>query len=212
MARRTPGRGVVIEGPSGIGKSTAVLTTLRSLGGEGKIPVLSSRDPSDLEIISELPNWTDFGTVVVDDFHRLPVGEQNRLADLLKILADTDSQTSKLVVIGINQACVDITNFAPDLVNRIDRIRFESEPDSKIRELITKGEEALNVSIHAAQNIVEGAQGSFYLAQLLSNEICLQQGILERSTEYDRGRDDLRVGTSPGCRAPEGRFRSLGGH
>ena len=131
-------------------------------------------------------------------------------ADLLKILADTDSQTSKLVVIGINQAGVDITNFAPDLVNRIDRIRFESEPDSKIRELITKGEEALNVSIHAAQNIVEGAQGSFYLAQLLSNEICLQQGILERSTEYDRGRDDLRVGTSPGCRAPEGRFRSLG--
>jgi predicted PilT family ATPase len=75
MALRTPGRGVVIEGPSGIGKSTAVLTTLRSLGLEGQIPVLSSRDPSDLEIISELPNWTDFGTVVIDDFHRLPVDE-----------------------------------------------------------------------------------------------------------------------------------------
>jgi hypothetical protein len=71
-----------------------VLTTLRSIGGEGKIPVLSSRDPSDLEIISELPNWPDFGTVVIDDFHRLPVDEQNRLADLLKILADIDSQTA----------------------------------------------------------------------------------------------------------------------
>ncbi len=136
----------MIEGPSGIGKSTAVLTTLRSLGLEGQIPILSSRDPSDLEIISELPNWTDFGTVVIDDFHRLPVDEQNRLADLLKILADTDSRTSKLVVIGINQAGVNLINFAPDLTNRIDRIRFESEPDSKIRELITKGEEALNVS------------------------------------------------------------------
>lgn len=180
IALRTPGRGVVIEGPSGIGKSTAVLTTLRSLGLEGKIPVLSSRDPSDLEYITELPNWSDFGTVVVDDFHRLPVDEQNRLADLLKILADTDSQTSKLVVIGINQAGVNLINFAPDLTNRIDRIRFESEPDSKIRELVTKGEDALNISIKAAENIVDGAQGSFYLAQLLSNEICLQQGILER--------------------------------
>jgi hypothetical protein len=124
-------------------------------------------------------------------------------ADLLKILADTDSQTSKLVVIGINQAGVDITNFAPDLVNRIDRIRFESEPDSKIRELITKGEEALNVSIHAAQDIVEGAQGSFYLAQLLSNEICLQQGILERQpnmtevvTTYASVEGELRGGVT----------------
>jgi hypothetical protein len=113
VALRTPGRGVVIEGPSGIGKSTAVITTLHDLGLDQRVEMLSARDLSDIEIIHELPTWKDFGTVIIDDFHRLPVDEQGRIADLLKILADTESATSKLVIIGINQAGANLINFAP---------------------------------------------------------------------------------------------------
>lgn len=183
VALRTPGRGVVIEGPSGIGKSTAVITTLEDLGIYDQVQLLSARVLSDVEYIQNLPELGDFGTVVIDDFHRLPVDDQNRIADLLKVLADTESRTRKLVIIGINQAGVNLISFAPDLANRIDRVRFESEPDSKIHELIEKGEKALNIKIAAAENIVSGAQGSFYLAQLLCHEICTQHGVLERQEE-----------------------------
>ncbi|MGV0779401.1 TIR domain-containing protein [Mycolicibacterium sp. XJ775] len=183
VSLRTPGRGVIIEGPSGIGKSTAVITTLKALGIYDRVQVLSARVMSDVEYIQLLPELDDFGAVVIDDFHRLPIDDQNRIADLLKVLADTESTTRKLVIVGINQAGVNLINFAPDLANRIDRIRFESEPDSKIHELITKGQEALNITIEAAENVVSGAQGSFYLAQLLCHEICTQQGILEAQSE-----------------------------
>lgn len=183
VALRTKGRGVVIEGPSGIGKSTAVLTSLRDLGLEQQATQLSARSLSDIEVIRELPTIKDFGVVVIDDFHRLPLEDQNSISDLLKILADTEAVASKLIIIGINQAGVNLISFAPDLANRIDRIKFESEPDSKIREMIKKGETALNINLIAAENVINGAQGSFYLAQLLCHEICTQQGILEEQQE-----------------------------
>ncbi|MBM4557995.1 TIR domain-containing protein [Rhodococcus hoagii] len=183
VALRTRGRGVIIEGPSGIGKSTAVVTSLRDLEMDQHVTQLSARSLSDLEMIRELPNMDNFGVVVIDDFHRLPVEDQNRIADLLKILADRETEQSKLVIIGINQAGANLISFAPDLANRIDRIRFESEPDQKIREMISKGEVALNIRIKSADNIVNGAQGSFYLAQLLCHEICTQQGVLESQPE-----------------------------
>lgn len=190
VSLRTSGRGVIVEGPSGIGKSTAVLTSLRDLGMADRVSILSARDLSDVDYIRELPNIPNFGVAVIDDFHRLAVEDQNTIADLLKLLADSESTTSKLVIIGINQAGSNLISFAPDLANRIDRIKFESEPDRKIMEMINKGEEALNISIAAKENIIEGAQGSFYLAQLLCHEICTQAGVLERQDE-DRVVDTL---------------------
>lgn len=184
VSLRTPGRGVVIEGPSGIGKSTAVLTSLRELGLADHVAFLSARDLSDIEIIRELPAIDDFGIAVIDDFHRLPIADQHHIADLLKILADKESPKSKLIVIGINQAGSNLINFAPDLANRIDRIRFESEPDQKIMEMIEKGEQALNIEIAAKEGVIQGAQGSFYLAQLLSHEICTQANVLEKQETH----------------------------
>ncbi|OBK75057.1 TIR domain-containing protein [Mycobacterium sp. 1274761.0] len=180
VALRTPGRGVVVEGPSGIGKSTAVHRALEELDIEAKVTSLSARRPSDLELIRSLPELGNIGTVIVDDFHRLPADDQKMLADYLKVLADTEDPDNKLVVVGINQAGVGLIRFSTDIVNRIDRIQFEQEPDAKIEELITKGESALNVSIEARGAIVDGSQGSFYVAQLLCHEICVQQQVTER--------------------------------
>src|SRR3954447_14791360 len=44
VALRTPGRGLVVEGPSGIGKSTAVARALEILGNNGNVEQLSARD------------------------------------------------------------------------------------------------------------------------------------------------------------------------
>ena len=59
VALRTPGRGVVVEGPSGIGKSTAVNRALQELGITDNVTPLSARRPSDLELIRALPEMGD---------------------------------------------------------------------------------------------------------------------------------------------------------
>jgi hypothetical protein len=127
-----------------------------------------------------LPN---FGLVVVDDFHRLPPDTRNKIADLLKLLADNEEKSSKLVIVGINQVGYSLIQHAPDLVNRIDAIKFEVEPEGKIESLIKRGERALNIELGAAENIAQSAGGSFYLAQLLCHNACVQAGILEASID-----------------------------
>ena len=69
---RTPGRCLVVEGPSGIGKTTTITKALADLGLENAVLSLSARRPADIEIISALPDMDDIGTVIVDDFHRQP--------------------------------------------------------------------------------------------------------------------------------------------
>ncbi len=175
---RTPGRGLVVEGPSGIGKTTAVETALRKLG----LPVtrLSARKPEDIEYIQMLPSIKNAGVVLVDDFHRLPSETRTSIADFMKTLADAESKDTKVIVLGINRAGDNLVQIAPDLVNRIDVIRFENEPDSKVYELIGKGEDILNTVITVKDDIVESAKGSFYLAQMLCREICMASNILQR--------------------------------
>jgi MoxR-like ATPase len=71
LSLHTPGRGVVIEGPSGIGKTTAVETALTRLGMTGAVTKLSARRPKDVEYIAALPDLGGTGIVIIDDFHKL---------------------------------------------------------------------------------------------------------------------------------------------
>jgi hypothetical protein len=180
VSLRTPGRGVVVEGPSGIGKSTAVTKVLDDLGIGKDVVKLSARDPADIEYIELLPELSPFGTVIIDDFHRLSDMIKSQIADLLKVTADIEDPGRKLVIIGINEAGRALIKSSPDLSNRIDVIRFEIEPGAKIDELIKAGEDALNVEISARELIVEKARGSFYLAQLLCMDACIMGSVTER--------------------------------
>ena len=95
VALRTPGRGVLIEGPSGIGKTTAVMKALGELGIEATALKLSARKRDDRELISELPNTPKAGLVIIDDFHRLEPKIQEGIADHLKVLADEERLDTK---------------------------------------------------------------------------------------------------------------------
>jgi hypothetical protein len=181
VSLRTPGRGVVIEGPSGIGKTTAVSRALAQLGMTGKVLNLSARKADDRELISALPSMTGIGTVIVDDFHRLDDETRVAVADYLKVLADEERRDSKLVVVGINRAGESLIRYSPDLVNRLDTIRFEANPDERVAQLVRQGEAALDLQVGIADDIVENAHGSFYIAQMLCHECCLASNITERS-------------------------------
>lgn len=183
VALRTPGRGVVIEGPSGIGKSTAISRALTELE-TGNVTELSARSPEDVEYLELLPELKNFGTVVIDDFHRLPERLKGKLSDLLKVTSDTADPTRKLVIIGINDAGRSLIESSRDVADRIEVVRFEVESEAQIKRLIAAGEEALNVSIQAKEAIAERAGGSFFVAQLLCLHACIDTGFTESNDAH----------------------------
>jgi hypothetical protein len=179
VALRTPGRSVVVEGPSGIGKTTAVIKAIAEAGLADRVLSLSARKPDDMTFIHELPRQLPIGTVLVDDFHRLDDVSKREIADLMKTLADEGTVGSKLIVLGITNAGQSLISFGKDLANRIEVIPFEANPEYKVEELITKGETALNICINIREEIVSAAQGSFYIAQMLAYHTCIRSKILQ---------------------------------
>jgi hypothetical protein len=114
IALRTPGRGVVVEGPSGIGKTTAVRRAASDVGVGDRAQMLSGRNREDQEIIADIPNMRNAGVVVIDDFHRLDDDTKHIIADYLKELADREGSGTKMVLIGINRAGDSLVHFAAD--------------------------------------------------------------------------------------------------
>lgn len=184
VSLRTPGRGLVVEGPSGIGKTTSIAKALEELGQAEKVLKLTARKKEDRDFIKELPGLKGIGVVIVDDFHRLPDDVKHAIADYMKTLADEEDTTSKLVVVGINKVGDSLVSFARDLNNRVDTITFEANPDERVLELIRRGEQALNISINTAQEIAVDAHGSFHIAQMLCHETCLLGRVTEKSIEH----------------------------
>jgi hypothetical protein len=97
----------------------------------------------------------------------------------MKVLADSETEKSKLVLIGINKAGQQLVTFAQDLGLRIDVFRLEANPVDKIHELIARGEEALSVKITQKDAIATRAQGSFQIAQLLCHKLCILAKVIE---------------------------------
>ena len=190
---RTPGRGTIVEGPSGIGKTTSVRRIIMSLADPDSITSLSGRNPEDFDLITALPEMNDLGIVLIDDFHRLPNETKFRLADYIKLLADTENKKSKIVIVGINKAGQSLLSYAADLTGRIDTITFESNPEEKILELVSKGEKALNADINIKDDLAKEAQGSFHLAQMLCHEACVEAGILDERIECQTTHASMEV-------------------
>lgn len=176
---RTPGRCMVLEGPSGIGKTTTLSKVIAELGIDASVVSLSARQANDVEMIASLAEMKDIGMVVVDDFHRLDDALKAKLSDFMKVLADSGSQTSKLILIGINKAGHQLVRFAHDLGLRVDVFKLEANAPELIEQMICKGEQALNVHIKEKSDIAVRAQGSFQIAQLLCHKVCVLSGILE---------------------------------
>lgn len=186
VALRTKGRCLVVEGPSGIGKTTCVLKVLEYLNpGDSNFKILTPRKRKNKSEIEDLiSNNENVGIVLIDDFHLLEKKMKIALSDLMKTIADEEREDIKLVLIGINKAGDGLINLAPDLNNRITTVKFEVNPDTKIMELIDKGEKALNITIQYKEQIVKKANGSFHITQLICKELCTMENILVSMDEH----------------------------
>jgi len=183
---------MIIEGPSGIGKTSCIKKALDDTGLAASCLLLSARKPADIELIKELPAMRSIGVVVVDDFHRLPTKAKQQLTDYVKTLADEEDVTSKVILIGINQAGQTLVEYAPDVLHRVEIIRVGRTNVERIRQMIELGERALNCSLAIADDIATEAEGSFAMAQVLCHEACLQDKIIETH----RGQDSKQIDVS----------------
>ncbi|MEH3023180.1 MAG: TIR domain-containing protein [Pseudomonas oryzihabitans] len=181
ISLRSPGKCSIIEGPSGIGKTTCVLKILESLNSGKETTLLSGRNPSHKQRISEVLKDRPEGFFIIDDFHRLSDDHKIQFADYMKLLADIEDPNRKIVAIGINKAGKTLIDYAHDLTDRLDFIKFEANSDSKILEMIGKGEDALNVSLLLKQEIAENSHGSLQIAQSLCLQACIEAGAIERT-------------------------------
>lgn len=183
VALQTNGRSIVVEGPSGIGKTTSIEKAITQAGLQSRVVKLSARKKDDAQFIADLASHLPLGTVLIDDFHRLPDEVKKSVADLMKTLADEGAAHSKLVVLGIPNVGQSLIAFGKDLANRIEVVEFEANPEHKVEELLSKGEEALRFKLNIKNEIVEAAQGSFYIAQMLAYDTCVRAKILETLAE-----------------------------
>ena len=179
VALQTPGRCMIVEGPSGIGKASCIKKALEDIGLAGSCLMLSARKPGDIDLVTALPTMRSIGVVVVDDFHRLPTIAKQQLTDFVKTLADEEDDTSKVILIGINQAGQTLVEYAPDVLHRVEVIRVGRTNVERIRQMIELGERALNCELAIADDVSGEAEGSFAMAQVLCHEACLQEKLLE---------------------------------
>ena len=183
VSLRTKGKCVVVEGPSGIGKTTAVQKVLSELDLSGRCKVLSARKKGDISKIEKIADGNFQDIAIIDDFHRLDASIQNKISDVMKYLADEADTTRKIVVIGINKVGDTLVHFSPDLNNRIATIHFESNPKEKIQELIRLGEEALNFRFDSTDALITHCLGSFHIAQLMCYKACELNRLLNTCQE-----------------------------
>lgn len=156
-------RGLVVEGPSAIGKTTSITRALGQLGRKSQH--LLPGDPA----IDALARPEDVkGWVVLDDFHELEEGQKRRVAHLLKWMVDRPSRDRKLVLLGVGEVMRTLLALNTNLLGRVDSVRIKRQPDERVAELLAKGEAALNIRFDPRDVIVSLASGSFSLAQQLA--------------------------------------------
>ena len=179
LALTQPGVGVVIEGPSGIGKTTALKRAIEELGLQERgvaVKNLSARNPQDWSSIESLKLWHKSGIAVVDDFHRLEEGLQHSVVDYLKLLADNEGP-QKLVVVGIPSTGKRLVKIAGDIATRVRFFKLGRVSDEIILKMIKRGESALNVVFDRKTEIARAATGSLNMAQFLCYHLAARQGI-----------------------------------
>jgi 3',5'-cyclic AMP phosphodiesterase CpdA len=190
---RTMGTGLIVEGPSKAGKSTAIRKAMESLEvapgdqiwwhGQRPPPLDDFARTLDGLLQASRDTW-----LFIDDFHHLEDERYRReLASAMKVLADLPTRHAKVTLIGINPLGNSLVQVMPDLSGRFRVLRLDIDRDwkrgTKIVELIIRGEAAANIRFKRRDEFVVAADGSFFLAQYLCNVAAVKAGILEAQRE-----------------------------
>ena len=192
QAVRTPGKHIVLEGTSGVGKTCLVFRVLAELGYVpelGFIYISAREDNSADRILSLLRSPSSPGmpnVVFIDDVHILQSDIRHELADQLKLMSDgvfINQAARKCILAGIPTTASGLLANAIDLGPRLATFKLGMATDKQLDTLIHEGEERLAVRFRDRDVIIKESNGSFYLCQFICHEICFSKDILEAQAE-----------------------------
>ena len=188
------GKHLLIEGPSGIGKSCVAYKVFEELSWESgrNYAAKSCREGDAFRYINEFLDKAmqgDTGLVRVllaDDFHILTESERSEIGSRLKMLSDRtfeQAETSKLILVGIPAAGASLLSNSKDLGPRLGSYRIQRAEDREIDKLIDEGEAELSVLFENRDVILSECNGNFWLAQYICNKICASSDVHEAQDE-----------------------------
>lgn len=188
-----PGKHLLIEGPSGIGKSCVVYKVFEEIAwvSGNHFSVKSCREPDAYQVILEFLARAMEGKAAVralfaDDFHILTEEERAEIGSRLKQLSDKSfelTNTPKLILVGIPAAGASILRNSQDLGPRLGTYRIQTADDLEIEKLIDEGEHELNVLIEGREILLSESAGNFWLAQFICNKVCAIAGVHQTQAE-----------------------------
>jgi hypothetical protein len=171
---------VILEGQSGTGKTSCVRHILAELDATKKPEYLTARDPFHVRTIEKVVTAHLIGSYVIDDFHRLTIDLQEKVADVAKLSADLQrSDLPKLIIIGINQIGTQLIQLVPDIAKRTGIHRILPGRRQDIDKLIQSGCERLNIRIEGAEDIYNETHGDYWLTQQICQSICTAANVIE---------------------------------
>lgn len=189
-----PGKHLLIEGPSGIGKTCVIFKVFEELGWQKDLDYryISARDPHPEVEVNQFFDSCARGespspsTMVIDDFHLLPGRLREGFGAVLKRLSDRafeEANPPKAILIGIPTTGSALLADAFDLGPRLGSYRFTGATDGEINKVLDEGENALNVIFEDRNYLLAESSGNFWLAQFIANKICSMQEIYETQAE-----------------------------
>jgi Rad3-related DNA helicase len=189
-----PGKHLLIEGPSGIGKTCVVYKVFEELQWTRDVDYtyVTARDHNAAERVTEFIAAVVAGQtpqpslIVVDDFHLLPQEIRNGFGSILKRLSDRafeQKNPPKAVLIGIPTTGTALLLEANDLGPRLGSYRFKGASDSEINKLLDEGEGALGVIFEDREYVLSESSQNFWLAQHIANKICSTQEVFEQQED-----------------------------
>jgi len=191
---RQPGLSLILEGPSGLGKTTLLKHAIEQDKARFGTPAIySARIPKNVEEISRLTIDGHDGVVAVDDFHRLPEELAVRLIDYMKHLADSGASSSKIIIVGIPDTAQSLVKVSHDIANRIRIFRPKAASDVEVLGLIELGENALNIQFDDKDSIVKAAAGSLITTQSLCWHLAAMAGVEETAQATRPVGTDIRA-------------------
>lgn len=184
---RTMGAGLIVEGRSRAGKTTAARKALEALGAsESNQQWLCGKHPPDLaafqRTLDAVLDARHDRWLFIDDFHCLEQPAHLRaLAARMKVLADRPERHGKITLIGIGTLGSSLISAMPDLAGRFRVCCLDADSDrsqyGRIGQLITQGEQAANIRFRLRDDFIRAASRSFYLANMLCNRAAACSGI-----------------------------------
>lgn len=196
------GKHLLIEGPSGVGKTCIVFKVFEDLGWikDKEYFYVSGRDVDAEDRVKDFINKSKDGALlgprvmVIDDFHILPESFRVEAGSDLKRISDLifdQSFPPKVILIGIPTAGVSLLASAQDLGPRLGSYRFKRATDKEIQRVISEGESELNIIFEDSDVILSESAGNYWLAQFICNKICAISDLHSTQDEITIVQSDL---------------------